>query len=183
MNCLSSYIGETVEFLKSHLLNHKKNLQYLLNCHKHVSNAIFQQVGSLVYKSIKRNILLTLHSNNLQQLQCKNKKLHKLILNKKSSKKKDSCTVPVINLSSEDLDTKPLKYGLHHSFTDKNKYVKRNIAVELESLATSLDKFINHSLKEFFHEYLRSSTNVLAKNIYSDKDTTFKSLKGTLMQI
>ena len=22
-------------------------------------------------------------------------------------------------------------YGLHHSFTDKNKYVKRNIAVEL----------------------------------------------------
>ena len=158
-------------------------MQYLLNCHKHVSNAIFQQVGSLVYKSIKRNILLTLHSNNLQQLQYKNKKLHKLILNKKSSKKKDSCTVPVINLSSEDLDTKPLKYGLHHSFTDKNKYVKRNIAVELESLATSLDKFINHSLKEFFREYLRSSTNVLAKNIYSDKGTTFKSLKGTLMQI
>ena len=118
--------------LRSHLLNHKRNLQYLLNCHKHLSNEIFQQVGSLLYKSIKRNILLTLHSNNLQQLQCKNKKLHKLISNKKSNKKKDSYTVPVINLSSEDLDTKPLKYGLHHSFTDKNKYVKRNIAVELE---------------------------------------------------
>ena len=59
-------------------------------------------------------LLLTLHSNNLQQLQCKNKKLHKLISNKKSNKKKDSYTVPVINLSSEDLDTKPLKYGLHH---------------------------------------------------------------------
>ena len=99
------------EVLKNHLLNHQKNLQYLLDCHKHLSNAIFQEVVSLLYNSIKRNILLTLHSNNLQQLQCKNKKLHKLISSKKNSKKKDSYTVRVINLSSEDLDTKPLKYG------------------------------------------------------------------------
>ena len=35
------------------------------------------------YYTIKRSILLTLHSNNLQQLQCKNKKLHKLISNNK----------------------------------------------------------------------------------------------------
>ena len=34
--------------LRSHLLNHKKNLQYLLNCHKRLLNAIFQQVGSLL---------------------------------------------------------------------------------------------------------------------------------------
>ena len=67
--------------------------------------------------------------------------------NKKSNKKKDPYKVLVINLSSEDLDTKPLKYGLHHSFTDKNKYVKRNIAVDLESLAMSLDKFVDKSLK------------------------------------
>ena len=50
--------------------------------------------------------------------------------------------------------------------------------VELESLATSLDKFVEQSLKELFNEYLRSSTNVLVKNIYSDKDTTFKSLNS-----
>ena len=164
--------------LKRHLLNHKKNLQYLLNCRKHLSNAIFQQDGSLLNKSIRRNILLTLYSNNLQQLQCKNKKLHQLIPNKKSKKNKNSYTIPVISLSSEDLDTKPLKYGLHHSFTDKNKYVKRNIALELESLVRSLIKFVDQSLKEFFHKSLRSSTNVLAKNIYSDKDTTFKSLNS-----
>ena len=111
--------------LKSHLLNHKKNFQYLLNCHKHLSNEIFQQVGSVLYKSTKRNILLTLHSNTLQQLQCKNKKLHKLISNKKINKKKDSYTVPVMNLSSKDLDTKPLKYGLHRSFTDENKICQK----------------------------------------------------------
>ena len=49
--------------LRNHILNHKKNLQYLLNCHKHLSNAIFQQVCSLLYKSIRRKILLTFHSN------------------------------------------------------------------------------------------------------------------------
>ena len=96
--------------------------------------------------------------------------------NKKSNKKKNSYAVPQINLSCEDLDTKPLNYGLHHSFTDKNKYVKRNIVVQLESLATSLDKFVDQSLNESFHEYLRSSRNVLAKNIYIDKDRNFKSL-------
>ena len=32
--------------LKSHLLNHKKNFQYLLNYHKHFWNTMFQQVGS-----------------------------------------------------------------------------------------------------------------------------------------
>ena len=164
--------------LRSHLLNHKKNLQYLLKFHEHLSNAIFQEVDSLLYKSIKRNILLTLHSNNLLQLQCKKKKLHKLISSKKSSKKKDSYTIQVINLSSEDLDTKPLKDGLHHNFTDKKKYIKRRIAVELKSLATSLDKFLDHSLKELFHEYLQSSTNILVKYIYSGKDTTFKSLNS-----
>ena len=48
----------------------------------------------------------------------------------------------------------------------------------MESLARSLIKFVDQSLKEFFHKSLRSSTNVLAKNIYSDKDTTFKSLNS-----
>ena len=42
------------------LLNPKKNLQYLLNCHARLSNTIFQHVGSLLCKSIGRNILLTL---------------------------------------------------------------------------------------------------------------------------
>ena len=50
--------------LKNDLLNYKNNLQYLLNCHKHLSGAIFQQVGPLLYKSIRINILLTLNSNN-----------------------------------------------------------------------------------------------------------------------
>ena len=46
--------------------------------------------------------------------------------------------------------------------------------IESESLAKSEDNFV----KESFHDYLRSSTNVFAKNIYSDKDTSSKSLNN-----
>ena len=74
--------------------------------------------------------------------------------------------VPVINLSSQVLDTKQLKYGLHKSFTDKNKFVKRNVAVKLESLAASLDHYVEQSNKEAFYEYLCSCTNIITKIIY-----------------
>ena len=42
--------------------------------------------------------------------------------------------VPVKNLSDYDIDMSILKYGLHHSFINKNKFMKRDLAVEFESL-------------------------------------------------
>ena len=71
-----------------------------------------------------------------------------------------------------------LNYGLHHSYTIKNKDVKHGIAVEFETLAIILDPFVNKSSKETFHEYLRSSTKVVANNVYSDSDNTGKSLNN-----
>ena len=41
---------------------------------------------------------------------------------------KDNCNIPFVNLSSHDLDVSGLKYGLHQSFTDKNRHIKRNLA-------------------------------------------------------
>ena len=67
-------------------------------------------------------------------------------------------------------------YGLHHSYTNKNKYMKHDIAVEFEILSTILDPFVNQSSKETFHEYLRSSTKVIDNNVYQDSDNTFKPL-------
>ena len=75
------------------------------------------------------------------QLRCKNKKLHNLFNSK--TKKLDSYKIPVANLSTENLYIEPLRYGLHHSYVEKNKYVKRNDATELESLSITLDKYIN----------------------------------------
>ena len=65
-----------------------------------------------------------------------------------------------MNLSTENINTAPLRYG----FTDKNKYVKRNVAVE----------------KESSHECLHSATNIINKNIYSDVDNTYKSLSNLI---
>ena len=55
--------------------------------------------------------------------------------------------------------------------------MKRDIAAEFETLATTLDPFVNHTSKETFHEYLRPSANVIANNVYQDSDNIFKSLK------
>ena len=66
--------------------------------------------------------------------------------------------------------------GSHQSFTDKNKFIKRNVAVELEAVGDSFDHYVKQSDKAAFHEYLRSFTNIITKNIYTDKDSFFTSL-------
>ena len=63
------------------------------------------------------------------------------------SLKQNNYNTTVVNLLSEELDGEKLRYGLHHSYTNKNKYIKRDIAVEFETLATTLDTFVNHSSK------------------------------------
>ena len=56
--------------------------------------------------------------------------------------------------------------------------VKRNVAVELETLAGVLGAHVTHTEKESFHEYLRSTTNIITKNVYSNVDNTYKSLSN-----
>ena len=48
--------------------------------------------------------------------------------------------------------------------------------MEFEALSSKLDPFIKEDSKENFHEYLRSVTNIVSKNVYRDKDNTFKLL-------
>ena len=52
------------------------------------------------------------------------------------------------------------------------------MAVEFETLGTKLDPFVNHSSMETFHEYLRSSTKVIAINVYQYSGNTFKSVNN-----
>ena len=118
----------------------------------------------------------SLRKSDILQLKCKNNKLHRLISQKPF--KRNDYNIPVVNLSSEELDVEKLRYGLYHSYTNKNKYIKRDIAVKFETLATILDPFLNQNSKETFHEYLRSSTKVIANNVYQDSDNTVKSLNN-----
>ena len=119
-------------------------------------------------------ILTVLCPENIKQLR-KNNKIHNLKI-KFNKLPKDKYNIPVLNLSSELVDLSSLKYGLHQSFVDKNKYVKRNVAVEMESVSVRLDKYIDVSMKETFDEFLRSSTNIISNSIYSEKDNAVKLL-------
>ena len=46
----------------------------------------------------------------------------------------------------------------------------------METVAVRLDKHVDISMKETFHEFLRSSTNIISNNIYSEKYNTVKLL-------
>ena len=72
-----------------------------------------------------------------------------------------------------DIDTSSLKYGLNHSFIDKNKFIKRDLEVGFESLVISVDELVPQEQEEEFHEFLRHTTDLLAQNVYHTKDNTF----------
>ena len=120
-------------------------------------------------------MLAALWQENTKQLICKNKKLHNLKI-KFNELPKDKYNITVLNLSSASLDSSSLKYGLHQSFADKHKCVKRNAAVEMESVALRLDNYVDVSMKETFHEFFRSSTNIISNKMHSEKDNTVKLL-------
>ena len=63
---------------------------------------------------------------------------------------------------------------------DKSKYVKRNLVAEIKTLARFFDPHVTHREKESFYEYLRSATNIVTKNVYTDVDNTYKSLSNLI---
>ena len=80
------------------------------------------------------------------------------------------------------MDTCCFDFSLNHSFTDKNRFVKGNVAVELEHIAICVNEkeSVQSVKREEFHEFLRNSTFTFAKNIYRDKGKTFHSLAEIL---
>ena len=71
------------------------------------------------------------------------------------------------NLSSQVLGTKPIKYVLHKSFTDGYKFVKKNVAIALETLVGSLNHYIEQCDKVRLYQ----------KKICADSDNTFTFLQ------
>ena len=62
----------------------------------------------------------------------------------------------------------------------QKKHLRKNVALELETLARVFDAHITHTEKESYHEYLRSATNFITKNAYSNIDNTYKSLSNLI---
>ena len=51
-------------------------------------------------------------------------------------------------LSTGNINTASLRYGLHNSFIDKSKFVKRNVYVELKILVRVFDAQVTHTEKK-----------------------------------
>ena len=86
---------------------------------------------------LERQLVISnsLSMSNIQQLKTKNEKIYKL----KPKEQHIPYQVPIINPSNYDMGSSCLKYGLHHSSIDKNRFIKRNLGVEFESLVTNVD--------------------------------------------
>ena len=93
-----------------------------------ISSKIKSNYCGTFHELIIINIISALRMENKLQLRYKYLQLFRLVHRKQDTQYQ----VPVLNLSTGNITTAPLQYGLHHSFTKKNKYVKRNVAVELE---------------------------------------------------
>ena len=58
----------------------------------------------------------------------------------------------------------------------KNKYIKKDIAVEYKNFC-SFDKGISPDDKKGFNEFLRSAANTFTQNVSRTKDSTYNLLK------
>ena len=111
--------------------------------------------------------------NNIQQLKTNNKKIHKL----KPKEQHIPYQVLIINLSDYDIDFSCLKYGRHHSFIYKSRFIKQDLGVELETLAANVDEFVSPEVKEEFHQFLRNTTYTPTNNVYHTKGGTYNKTK------
>ena len=59
--------------------------------------------------------------------------------------------------------------GLECTFVEKNKRLKQQLAVNMETLS---NKFVDENRGEDFHNFLRAYTDIFTKNIYATKDFT-----------
>ena len=169
-------VVSSYSFLKSYLKDHLKNLNKLCCQQNDAIKELSNEYGNIITKLIQYNIVHFLRKNNIEQFKTKNKKIKNLTKGK-NRKSIDNCKVPIINLSNQDVNTKVLEKGLHHIFINKNKYIQRDLAVELESLAERLDNKVLQENKECFHEFLRGTTSRFSQNIYHSKDNYFRATK------
>ena len=156
--------------IKSHIREHKKCIISVKEENKRSRRVLTEKCGFVLANLLFKQILTDLRNENTEQIKTENKKLSNLWKFNINKSQENYYEIPIVNLSSfRNLSTSCLKFSLHQSFVDKNKFIKRDIAIELESVAEKLDNSIGHEQKEEFHEYLRKYTEKLSKNIADSK--------------
>ena len=142
------------------------------------SSEFKSSIGLLLFNMLNWNILRTSRAIRISSFKTKNKKL--IALSNTTKNKINAYVVPVINLSSIQFSEKELNqlsFGFGHSYVEKNKHVRKNLAANFESLAQTVHSEILNEVKEDFHKSLRLSCDIFTKNVYSTKDYTYSNLK------
>ena len=134
--------------LKFELSEHRKSLIVMSSKLNMLTSKLKNLTTPLFYRYLLRKTLSKLRKKNIEQLKTKTRKLHVLLNSRRSVPPLVNESVPIINLSSYNLDYSALKFGLNQCFVDKNKFVRRTIATEFEALASTIDSFVEQHQKE-----------------------------------
>ena len=152
--------------LLSHLNNEVSSLKSFCKKLYSLCTELKQMIGKFLYLVIINHINTLKHKERLASSKTKNKKLKKLIRNNTSA---SIYKVPIMNLYNyelSDIESKELEMGLEYSFVDKNKRLKQQPAVNIETVSHSLTKYLENNKVEDFHDFLRAYTDIFTKNIY-----------------
>ena len=143
--------------LLSHLNNQVSSLKSFCKKLYSLCTELKQLIEKFLYLVIINHINTLQYKERLASSKTKNKKLKKLIRNNTSA---SIYKVPIINL-------KKLEMGLEYSFVDKNKRLKQQLAVNIETVSHSTTKYVENNKVEDFHDFLRAYTDIFTKNIYA----------------
>ena len=133
--------------------------------------------GRFLYIVIANHINTLQYNERICSFKSKNNKLKRLI---QAKSPQSNFKVPILNLSLEKLsvkERKQLEIGLQFSFVDKNKHLKKQLAVNCETLSHKASDCVHHQNPEDFHEFLRAYTDIFTKNVYATRDFNHSSLR------
>ena len=197
------------DIMTSHLEQHTEKLNVCIESTRALMNDLQLVCGQLLTKLLVKRIDNNQRRFRVLSSRTKNDKIRRLVIDKvvQTERVKSSLSrnkghqktkqlsgkyqskiinnqpVPIINLSDLTLsksEEEILSYGLEHSFIDKNKNVKKNLAASLETTADRITYMVDDMKKEDLHEYLRANVDIMTKNVYSSADSTFNRLKNLI---
>ena len=116
VNMKDKYKAEK-SILQSHVTAHKHTLKDLCIKYTVILDSLKNRVGMLLFNYLYSLMRRSSREDNINQLKCKNKQLRRLISKKLVNR--DNYNIPVVNLSSYELDVSGLEYGLHQSLQTK----------------------------------------------------------------
>ena len=169
--------------LKANLQEHTLKLRRVNADLSILRTAFVSKHGTGAFKLIHCMVSKSLRLKPFDSLSAKNKKLSKLMKSKHESK---DFSVPIINLSSHvivDATLHYLRYGLNHSFIDKNQDVKLNLLSEFKLLLNQVSSSIPIGQHQDFKHFLRVHSNLFHQNIFSTSDYTYKVLGPVYKQV